>query len=84
MDVMSIRIDSDIKRRMASLHDVNWAEIVRTTLKERLEAEEELRRPIDRRRAIRAAKGIDRLREGLHPARFDITREVRKWRDSRK
>ncbi|MGA7861748.1 MAG: hypothetical protein WCB19_07820 [Thermoplasmata archaeon] len=69
---------------MASLHDVNWAEVVRETLKERLEAEEKLRRPIDRRRALGGAHGIDAIRERIRATRFDSTREVRKWRDSRK
>jgi hypothetical protein len=84
MDVMSIRIDPEIRRRMADLDDVNWAEVIRATLKERLELEEELRRPIDQRRALRGTRGIDRIRRKLGSAQFDSTREVRKWRDSRK
>lgn len=84
MDVMSIRIDAGTKRRMADLRDVNWAEVVRETISERLAIEEELRQPIDRRKALRAAHGIDLIRGRTRPGRFDSQREVRKWRDSRK
>ncbi len=84
MDVMSIRIDADTRRRMARLDDINWAEVVRETLRERLELEEESRAPLDRRRALRGARGMDALRGRLHAARFDSAREVRRWRDSRK
>jgi hypothetical protein len=84
MDVMSTRIDPDTKRRMATLHDVNWAAVIRDALKERLEVEEEFRGPIDHRRALRGVHASDRIRERLQRSDFDATREVRKWRNSRK
>jgi hypothetical protein len=84
MDVMSVRVDPDTKRRMGRLADVNWAEVIRETLRERLESEEDLRKPLDRRRARRGARGIDAIRRSLRPTSFDSTREVRKWRESRK
>jgi len=84
MDVTSVRLDSGMKGRMASLKDVNWAEVIRGALQERIEVEEELRRPIDRARARRAARGIDAIRNDLPPLRFDSTTEVRRWRESRK
>jgi len=81
---MSVRVDPDTKRKMGRLPDVNWAEVIRESLRERLEVEEELRKPLDRRRARRGTRGIDALRRSLRPSSFDATREVRKWRESRK
>jgi len=69
---------------MDDLRDVNWAEVIRSALRERIEVEEQLRRPIDRARARRAARGMDAVRTNLPTLRFDGTREVRRWRDSRK
>jgi hypothetical protein len=84
MDVMSVRIDTNTRRRMAVIDDVNWAEVIRDMLKERLELEEELRRSIDHRRALRGSREADRIRRKLGTSRFDSTKEVRRWRDSRK
>jgi len=69
---------------MANLPDVNWAEVIREALRERIELEEELRRPIDRARAHRAARGMDAVRTNLPVLRFDSTKEVRRWREFRK
>jgi hypothetical protein len=81
---MSIRVDHETRRRMASIANINWAEVIRETLRERLELEEELRRPINRQRALRAARGSDGLRSKLRTGDFNSTREVRRWRESRK
>ncbi len=62
--------------------DVNWAEVIRESLADRLKLEEELRRPIDRRKAIRGARGMDRMRARMSSGTFDSTTEVRRWRDS--
>ena len=69
---------------MANLRDVNWAEVIRDALRERIEMEEELRRPINRARARRAARGMDAIRTNLPVLRFDSTEEVRRWREFRK
>ena len=84
MDVTSVRVDSETKSRMDVLKDVNWAEVIRQALRERLDIEEELRRPIDRSRARRAASTMDAIRTSLPILRFDSTREIRKWRESRR
>jgi hypothetical protein len=84
MDVMSVRVDPDTKRKMEELDDINWAEVIRRTLRERLELEEDLRKPLDRRRALRGAQGMDTIRQSLRSVAFDSAREVRKWRESRR
>lgn len=84
MDLMSVRIDTSTKRRMAALPEINWAEVIRNAVRERLDLEEELRIPLDKRRARRAARRIDSFRGKITPGRFDSTTEVRKWRELRK
>jgi len=79
--VVSVKVDDDTKRRMDGLRDLNWSEVVRTAIQRRLEAEEALRRPVDRARAKRAGSAIDRLRQSLPPGDYDLTKEIRKWRD---
>ena len=80
---MSIRVDREIRGRMADMVDVNWSEVVRQALRERIELEEDLRRPLNRKRALRAARALGLLRQRAKSA-FDSTEEVRKWRDSRR
>jgi hypothetical protein len=84
MDVISVRVDSATRGRMASMKDVNWAEVVRSALRERLDIEEDLRQPIDRARARRAARRMDAMRKSLPVLPYASTREIRKWRESRK
>jgi hypothetical protein len=66
---------------MARLSDVNWSEVVRNAIQGRIEMEENLRGPVDRRRAIAASRGMDALRESIAPSEFDSAKEIRKWRD---
>jgi hypothetical protein len=84
MEVMSVRIDADTRRLMEELSDVNWAEIMRQAVKDRLRIELELRHPIDRKRATAARRRTDQRRAELGFQTFSTTDEVRKWRDRRK
>jgi hypothetical protein len=83
MDRMSVRIDSETKHRMEDLGDVNWAEVIRRAVRERIELEDELRRPVNRRRTLRAMRAMDDIRSRTN-GRFDSTKEIRKWRNSRR
>jgi hypothetical protein len=83
MDVMSVRVDPTTKDRMADLADVNWAEVIRMALRERIELERDLRRPLNRRRAVRASRVMDEIRARTVGS-FDSTKEIRKWRNSRR
>lgn len=84
MGVMSVRVDPDTKRRMEQLSDINWAAVIREILRDRLKLEAELRKPLNRRQALRGARGVDAIRRSLPATPFDSTREVRTWRESRK
>jgi hypothetical protein len=83
MKVVSIRVDDDTKALMETYDDINWSEVLRRSIRERLATEEELRKGIDRRRAVKAAAGMDALR-GRMSGNWKGAKEVRKWRDRRR
>ena len=84
MDVVSFKVDSKTKKRMTRIRDINWSEVLREAIRRRLEIEERLRAPIDRRRALEAARRMDAFRAQVGPSDFDSTKEIRKWRDLRR
>jgi len=84
MEGVSFKVDAATKRRMTRLRDINWSEVLREAIRGRLEIEERLRAPIDRRRAIEAARRMDAFRARVGPSDFDSTKEIRKWRDLRR
>ncbi|MEE9173475.1 MAG: hypothetical protein V3U30_00700 [Thermoplasmata archaeon] len=84
MAVVSVKVDEETKRRMARLRDINWSEVVRVAIRRRLELEETLRAPVDRREAAEAARRMDAFRERIGPSDYDSTREIRRWRDLRR
>ena len=84
MEGVSFKVDAATKRRMTRLRDINWSEVLREAIRGRLEIEERLRAPIDRRRAIEAARRMDVFRAHVGPSDFDSTKEIRKWRDLRR
>lgn len=84
MEGVSFKVDAATKRRMARLRDINWSEVLREAIRRRLEIEERLRAPIDRRRAFEAARRMDAFRAHVGPSDFDSTKEIRKWRDLRR
>ena len=81
MRVVSVKVDDETKRRMDRLRDLNWSEVLRSAIRRRLEDEEVLRKPIDRSRAKRAGRSIDRTRESLPAGEYDLAQEIRRWRD---
>ncbi|MEK6986937.1 MAG: hypothetical protein AABX97_02440 [Candidatus Thermoplasmatota archaeon] len=81
MEVVSVKVDTDTKRRMNRLKDINWSEVLRQALRRRIDSEERLRSPIDRRRAAAAAHRMDEFRARVGPGEFDSTKEIRKSRD---
>lgn len=81
MRVVSVKVDEETKREMETLSDVNWSEVVRGAIRGRIETERELRKPIDRRRALAACRSMDAFRASVPPSSFDSAKEIRKWRD---
>lgn len=84
MEVVSVKVDAATKKRMAQLKDINWSEVLREAIRRRLDIEEWLRAPIDRRKAMAAARRMDTFRSGIGPSDFDSTKEIRKWRNLRR
>src|SRR3989304_2367212 len=64
---------------MEPVPDVTWSEVLRAAIRVRLEAEEDLRKDLDPRRALRAAKGMDAIRARMS-GRWGGSKGVRGWR----
>lgn len=79
MKVVSVKVDDRTKKKMESLPDINWSEVIRRSIRRRLETEESLRKGIDRKRAMRAAMSMDRMRK-MTSGRWSGSEEIRKWR----
>ncbi|MFQ6128580.1 MAG: VapB-type antitoxin [Thermoplasmata archaeon] len=82
MKVVSVKVDEETKKKMESFPDINWSEVIRRSISRRLETEEALRKGIDRKRALRAAMSMDRLRK-RSSGQWSGSEEIRKWRQRR-
>lgn len=82
MKVVSVKVDDETKKKMESFPDINWSEVVRKSIRRRLEMEEALRKGIDRKRALKAAMSMDKLRKRTS-GRWSGAEEIRKWRERR-
>ncbi len=78
MAIITVRVDEELKKRMESLSHINWSDVVRRAITERVN-EEELWRRIDRRRLIQAAASNDALRRQVKG--WDSVMEIRRWRE---
>jgi len=85
MTVVTVRVDSELKKRMDRLRHVNWSEVVRRAIKERIALEETLTssRIIDVKRLEEAIRDQDRLRSKT-TGKWSGAEEIRKWRDLRR
>jgi hypothetical protein len=83
MKVVSVKVDDRTKEIMESFPEINWSEVIRRKIQERIEMEERMRLGIDRKRATKAAAGIDEIRRHMS-GRWEGAKEVRKWRDLRR
>jgi len=85
MSVVTVRVDDELKKRMDRLSHVNWSEVVRRAIAERIALEETLAssRIIDVRRLEEAIRDQDRLRSKT-TGKWSGTEEIRKWRELRR
>jgi hypothetical protein len=82
--LITVKVDEDLKRRMASRADLNWSEVVRAAIEERLRAEETTRkRKLDRARIREAMAISDSIREKTS-GNWSVTEEIRRWRELRR
>ena len=80
VDVVSVRVDDETRRRMRRLPHVNWTEVIRGTILKKIWAEER-RREVDHRKIEEAVRITDSLRAPAEGC--DGTEEIRRWRERR-
>lgn len=82
MEVVSIKVDSDTRERMRRLSSVNWSETIRRAIERTIEEEELKERNVNPEEIKKAKAMADSIRRPS--GGWDSTREIRKWRDSRR
>jgi len=80
LKVVRLTVDEETKAQMDLYKDVNWSEVLRRVVQSRVEVEARLRAKIDRARALRAAKDMERLRAKTS-GKWSGTEEIRRWRE---
>lgn len=82
MSVISVRIDEQTRRKMKLLSHLNWSEVIRQAITQKIKEEENRKRRLDPKMLKEAAEITDRIRKPS-PS-WSSTEEIRKWRDLRK
>jgi len=85
MAIVTVRLDEQLKERMKKLRHVNWSEVIRTAISERISQEETIasQRSIDVGSLRKAMADQDRLRSKT-TGTWSGGEEIRKWRELRK
>ncbi|MFQ6075779.1 MAG: hypothetical protein ACE5Z5_06565 [Candidatus Bathyarchaeia archaeon] len=82
MEVVSVRVDKRTRERMRRLSHVNWSEVIRRAIREKLLEEEIKGRKLDPQRLAEAVRMTDMIRRPS--TGWSSTEEVREWRDQRR
>ena len=86
MGVITVRIPEDLRKRMKRLKNVNWSEVVREAILERILVEEKLVGK-DWSLVRKAAEEMDELRKMIEArdgkCDYDSAETIRNWRDIR-
>ena len=82
MSVISIRIDEQTRRKMKLLSHLNWSEVIRQAITQKIKEEENRKRRLNPKMLKEAAEITDKIRKPS-PS-WSSTEEIRKWRDLRK
>ncbi|UCE14101.1 MAG: hypothetical protein JSV04_02720 [Candidatus Heimdallarchaeota archaeon] len=72
---ISVRVDEKMKKEMERLTQVNWSEVIRIAIKERLDQEKQ-------KNLAKAVLLNERIRKKA-PSGYDSTKIIREWRDRR-
>ena len=75
MPVVTVRVDDKLKRETERLTHINWSEVIRTVMEQKIEAEGE-------RNLAEAVLLNERLRKKA-PEGWDSTRVIKGWRQKR-
>jgi len=84
--IVTVRVDEELKGRMKKYSDVNWSDVIRKAIHDRLSMEEKMRS--ENRALVREASlTIDRVFEDISQKygaiKFDSSETIRTWRDLR-
>jgi Arc/MetJ-type ribon-helix-helix transcriptional regulator len=80
-EIISIRIGRNIREKMRLHTYINWSAVIRKALSDELEK----MHSIDRERAEKAAKDMDKIRKsGVFDGEKTGAEIIREWRDRRK
>lgn len=86
MATITVRIPSDLKRRMALFSDVNWSEVVRQALMERIELEFRRRKTKNHEKTKEAVAIAERIYQKLFSkygkVSYNSAELIRQWRDA--
>ncbi len=82
MDVVSIRVDEETRKKMRFLSHVNWSEVIRGAIKEKVLEEETEQRRLSSASLATAARLTDEVRRPS-PG-WSSVEEIRRWRGLRK
>ncbi len=84
MAIFNVRISDDLKIRMGSLPELNWSEVVREAIENKIASERRKAKDLEKIRA--ASKTQDRIAETLsrrYPRNWKGTEVIRYWREHR-
>ena len=82
MEVVSVKVDRELKDKMKRYSNVNWSETIREAIR-RAVAEEELKgRRVDPEEVREASRLTDSIRKAAEG--WNSTEEIRKWREARR
>lgn len=85
MAIVTVRLDEQLKKKMEMFRDVNWSEVVRRAILDRISQEEVLHahRRVNFELLRSAIRDQDRLRKKTSGS-WSGAEEVRHWREFRK
>jgi hypothetical protein len=69
---MTVTVPDELRSRMKKLKQINWSDVARKALEEKVNREE----------VASAVEGINRLRSSAPTPGWSGAREIRKWRDA--
>lgn len=83
---ITIRIPEELRKKMGRARNINWSEVVRRAITDRLKVEEKLKGK-NWDLVIGASRKSDELRQSLEKKRgksdYDSAETIRRWRDGR-
>jgi post-segregation antitoxin (ccd killing protein) len=80
-EIISLRVDKKLRERMRMLDHINWSAVLRRAIAEQIEKEHK----IDKKRAERASKMMDEIRNsGVFNKGKSSVEIIREWRNKRK